>query len=422
MTAFLDIVPSALATIGLGIAILMAARIVCGLGNPFRDDLVHMIISICGWSCIVGGSMAVIFALTGPLIVPLWLLAIPVAFFAAAQRRANRRRAFLSLLATATERRMPLGPTISAFARETPGNFGRSAMRLAELTAQGLPLSEALRRCRQVVPAQAIPMIETGQRAGSLDKSLRQAAAQRLGAASLALRLQGRAGFVLTMLVAISLVTVFIAAKIIPQYHKIFADFGTRLPPVTQFLIGAINLCSDFGFVLFLFVFALIGLLCYFIARNVGIVSWDLPGTGWITRRFDTAAILESLALAIESDLPIPEALDCLSEHYPKWVIRRRLRSTRQDVAAGRDWIDSIRRRGLIREADRAILLAAQRSGNLAWAAREMADSNRRQTVYRYEMLVDSLFLPVLLAFTAIVALIAVAMFYPLVQLIQRLV
>ena len=66
-------------------------------------------------------------------------------------------------------------------------------------------------------------------------------------------------------------------------------------------------------------------------------------------------------------------------------------------------------------------LQAAQRVGNLPWALHEMADSGRRRFIYRVQAVVQAAFPPVVILFGLIVMFIAVAVFLPLVTLIQRL-
>ena len=59
--------------------------------------------------------------------------------------------------------------------------------------------------------------------------------------------------------------------------------------------------------------------------------------------------------------------------------------------------------------------------GNLPWAMREMADSNRRRFAYRLQAMVQTLFPPAMILLGLIVMFIVVALFLPLVALIRAL-
>ena len=92
------------------------------------------------------------------------------------------------------------------------------------------------------------------------------------------------------------------------------------------------------------------------------------------------------------------------------------------DIQRGAVWSESLCSRNLIGQSDMAVLQAAERAGNLPWAMREMADSNRRRLAYRANALVQMLFPPVVLCFGAMVLFVVVAMFMPLITLISRIV
>ncbi len=90
-------------------------------------------------------------------------------------------------------------------------------------------------------------------------------------------------------------------------------------------------------------------------------------------------------------------------------------------MQAGGDWCESLRRRDLIRQPELAILQAAQRVGNLPWALHEMADSVRRRLAYRVQAIAQFLFPPIVICMGMIVMFIVVALFLPLIALIQRM-
>ena len=87
----------------------------------------------------------------------------------------------------------------------------------------------------------------------------------------------------------------------------------------------------------------------------------------------------------------------------------------------GGDWCESLRRHGLIRQPELAILQAAQRVGNLPWALTEMADSVRRRLAYRVQAVAQLLFPPIVILMGLVVMFIVVALFLPLISLISKL-
>jgi type II secretory pathway component PulF len=90
-------------------------------------------------------------------------------------------------------------------------------------------------------------------------------------------------------------------------------------------------------------------------------------------------------------------------------------------LQAGGDDLQSLHLHGLLGKTDLALLQAARRNGNLAWAAREMADSNRRRFIYRMNAVLDVILPLIIVVYGLLMAAVAVAVFFPMANLIQGL-
>jgi type II secretory pathway component PulF len=216
------------------------------------------------------------------------------------------------------------------------------------------------------------------------------------------------------------IVVIFVMVKIVPAFQKIFADFGMKLPRLTQMMIGTVGDC---GSVLLPF-FLLGGLLAivlfglwYFDA-----IPFRLPLLDRLTWKLHTATVLESLALWVKSARPLPEAISALARWYPRSPVRQRLGRVLADLTSGGDWSESLLRHQLIGRSDLAVLRAARQAGNLAWALGEIADGRRRRLAYRLQTLLQAVFPLVILGYGLAVMAFVVAFFLPLIALIQSLV
>ncbi len=69
--------------------------------------------------------------------------------------------------------------------------------------------------------------------------------------------------------------------------------------------------------------------------------------------RRHTALVLRSLSLIVEGGKPISLGLGMLADHYPTFWFRRRLRGAAKYVRGGVDWIEALRRHGVIRARGR---------------------------------------------------------------------
>jgi MSHA biogenesis protein MshG len=340
------------------------------------------------------------------------------------QRQIARQSALVWAMATAAERLIPLVPTIEAFAHEYRGLLGLWSSRaryLAYLLRSGVPLSEAVLRSPGVISREATPLVRIGCESGNLASALRRAAEASGFFAPELHSLTAKVVYLCVLPVVFLFIATFVFIKIVPAYTKIFEEFGAELPLMTQLLVSVAETFYNFWYLAVPLYFALVVIAVYSLLRYTGWVTWNPPGIQWLTRRYDTAAILDALALVAESQRPMSDGLATLARTYPRYAIRRRLEFAREDVAGGRDWREALLARGLINRADFAVLGAAVRVGNLAWVLGELADSSRRRLAYRLSALIQVLF-PVALGLVgATVMFLVVGLFMPLITLIQGL-
>ncbi len=361
--------------------------------------------------------------------------------------RLTRQRAFVLMLAEAIQRRIPLIPALEAFREEyaesrlavailRPSplvrflfptiewrwNWRGSVDHFARALSDGIALPEALRLLPGLVPLESLPLIDAGHRAGRLSEALRRIAVQNDRTGPVWQSVVGKVFYLALLVMIIFGIWVFMAIKIMPVYKKIFSDFDAALPPITELMMSVSSAMCIYWPLDVLIGLLLLGLFLYGSACYVGLTMCDLRGTRWLVRRLDTATVLDTLALTTEARQPMPAALAALTAHYPKPSIRRRLRRAWRAVASGRQWCDGLAAVGLLRPAEVGLLQSAARVGNLPWAMREMADSNRRRFAYRLNAILQVLFPLTLGLVGLVVCLYVTACFLPLVKLIEVLV
>jgi type II secretory pathway component PulF len=137
--------------------------------------------------------------------------------------------------------------------------------------------------------------------------------------------------------------------------------------------------------------------------------------------RYDASLVLRSLSLLMKQNMPLPQALILLANVYPRGNVRRRLTNAALDVERGGDWKLALRRQWLLGPAEQALLAAAERAGNLPWALDEMGEGLMRRLTYRLTLVYQFVFPILLLLAASLVGFFCLAMFLPLISMINGL-
>jgi len=368
------------------------------------------------WSLVIWAAVLfmAIFGVPGFLFSGAVLVVIAMAF---SRYRQTRRDAFVQLLALAAERQMPFAPLAGAFAKES--HSSRFAWLAARLEA-GEPLTRALYQTGAIdSPALAVAAI-SGETTGALAPALRDAVRARKSQLSL-WNVAGEQLLYLCMLILFSLAMIgFQTWKIMPAMQRIFDDFNTELPALTQVVMRATEFTFQSGLAVLLAIAAM-GAMLLFLGYYIGWVRFRVPILGRLTDRLDSAGILRAFALAVQQQQTVEAVRGALAPQHPNGAIRKKLRRAGDDIFAGRDWVDAFLVQRLIRPSEAAVLRAAQKVGNLPWALRETADSIERRLAYRLHALAGVIFPLAIVLIGLVVMIFVVGYFLPLVKLITSM-
>jgi type II secretory pathway component PulF len=350
----------------------------------------------------------------------LWFVALFWWGAAAFRFRRSQQLTLLNLMALSADRGMPLAPAVRALGEEEGGLFYSRAIALADSLASGMPVSEAIEQNRKVLPPRSALAARIGEKAGDLGAAWRCVDDGRSSPVSSAERRPVRWASLVYILAGVGVVLPFMVIKIAPAMQKIFQDFHRQLPPLTSAVFHVAS--SEFTFALCALALAVAAAaVIYAVFRQLGWIRFEFTPISRILAPLDSAAVLRLLALVAERGQPLEPTLGLLAVRYPRQLIRSRLRSAGADIFCGRDWADSLRAAKLVQSADAAILRAAARVGNLPWALAEAAASGERRLNYRLYAFSQIVFPFVILAAGALVLLIVVGWFSPLIALVNDL-
>jgi len=200
-----------------------------------------------------------------------------------------------------------------------PGRFKNSLMDVCDEIEAGSTLSEAMSKSPKAFDRLYVNMIKAGEAGGALEVILRRLAEFQERAQSLRRKIKGAMVYpVVVVIVAVSILT-FIMIQIVPAFIKIFEDFDTTLPTMTVLLIYVSNATVRYWFLIPgipIGVWLFVKLVRKFKAGRIG---WDMfklkmPIFGQLVEKNILARTTRTLGTLISSGVPILEALTITRE------------------------------------------------------------------------------------------------------------
>ncbi len=404
----------------LGISVLVSLRLFYYGRTEEPEDALHLSLSVVGRVMIAIGLLESCLFFLSALSLVLMAAAAVVLADEYWKYRASRQAALAGVLAAVVKKAMPLSPAIEAFSHEWRGGFGLMARQLAQLVAEGTPLSQALRQTRGLASAKAMAVIEAGEATGALGPALVEAARLHLPRGVID-KIAAAYWYLLYTCSAMVAVTSFCMLKIVPAMVKIFDDFDAKLPGITIMLVNVSDAFVTYLPLSLLLQFMAAGLFVYAGLRYFGAIHWDPPLVSALVRRWELATVLRTAALAAEANQPLEAGLAVLARTYPNRSLRNQLIKTLGDISLGADWRQSFLQHGLLREREAGLLKSAAQAGNLPWALRETAAGMERQCAHRVRAIFQLLTPIVVLTLGGLTSLIVIGLFIPLITLIEHL-
>ena len=200
-----------------------------------------------------------------------------------------------------------------------PGALKNSLIDVCEEIESGATLSEAMAKSPKAFNRLYVNMIKAGEAGGALEVILKRLAEFQERAEALRRKVKSAMIYPVTVVLFASGILTFIMYKIVPAFEKIFKGFDAELPPMTKVLIIISN-----GVVTFWYLIPGIPLGIWLFIKlvrkfNAGRTGWDmfmlkLPIFGQLVEKNIVARTTRTLGTLVASGVPILEALHITRE------------------------------------------------------------------------------------------------------------
>ena len=223
---------------------------------------------------------------------------------------------------------------------QKPGRLKNSLLDVCDEIEGGATLSEAFSKSPKAFDRLYCNMIRAGEAGDALEVILRRLAEFMERSQALKRKVKGAMVYpIVVVMVAVGILA-FIMIKIVPQFKKIFDDFGSELPPMTQTLINVSNLTANYWYLI-----PLIPIGISLIIRAIKLIpygrfGWDLFTLkmvifGQLVEKNILSRSARTLGTLLASGVPILEAINITKETSGNMMFERLFQKTSDSIRDG---------------------------------------------------------------------------------------
>jgi type IV pilus assembly protein PilC len=307
-----------------------------------------------------------------------------------------------------------------------PGPLKNSLMGVIEDIESGSTLSEAMAKQPKAFDNLYCNMVKAGEAGGALEVILQRLAEFKERAQSLKRKVQGAMIYPAAVITVATLIVAGIMVYIIPKFKEIFLGFDTELPAMTIMLIEASDWVAKYWYILLLSPVA-VWLLLKIIRKNKTgefVTDWltlRIPLLGKIVQKSVVARTARTLGTLIASGVPILEAVIIARDTAGNAVFRRAFDKIYAAIREGESIAVPLKESRITDDMVVNMVDVGEETGALDTMLYKVADVYDEEVSVLVDGLVSLLEPIMVVVLGLIVGFIVIALFLPLIKLMNDL-
>jgi type IV pilus assembly protein PilC len=336
---------------------------------------------------------------------------------------------FTRQLSTLQDAGLPILRSIRILEQQQKPGMLRSVLKqINEDVEGGATLSEAMARHPKAFDRLYCNMVAAGEAGGVLDVILQRLADFLEKAQKLKRKIVGAMIYPCVVITIAGGIVTFIMVFVVPKFRTIFEDFNTKLPAVTEFLISTSTWFAEGsppGWVVILFS-PVIAYLVFKLIRQAAmgrylldVVTLKIPVVGQLVGKSSVARFTRTLGTLVAAGVPILEALAITKATSGNDVYARMLQRVHDGIREGDSFANPLRASKTVDPIVVNMVDVGEETGELDKMLMKVADNYDDEVDTLVASLVSLLEPIMVVCLGLIVGFIVVALFLPLVALIQ---
>ncbi|HVJ84716.1 MAG TPA: type II secretion system F family protein [Caulifigura sp.] len=307
-----------------------------------------------------------------------------------------------------------------------PGPLKNSLMGVIEDVESGNTLSEAMAKQPKAFDNLYVNMVKAGEAGGALEIILQRLAEFKEKSQSLKRKVKGAMVYPVAVITVATCIVGFIMYWIIPKFKEIFNDFGVELPAITKTLIGMSDWVVSYWFLIPTMPIAMV-LIFKIIRKNktgayiIDRIALKIPIVGQIISKSTVARTCRTLGTLIASGVPILEALGIARDTAGNQVFSNAFDHIISAIREGEAMAVPLKEARIVDDLVVNMVDVGEETGALDNMLYKVADVYDEEVSMLVEGLVNLLEPLMVVVLGLIVGFIVIALFMPLVKLLNEL-
>ncbi len=283
----------------------------------------------------------------------------------------------------------------------------------------GRELSASMRRHPEVFSFFYVSLVRVGELTGQLENVFLRLYHHLEFEKEIREAIRAAVRYPIFVLCAMAGAIVIVNLFVIPAFAKVYSGFKAELPFLTKLLINFSNLMVETWY---LQLAALIGAVFAFrawIATRQGKYTWDryklkIPIAGKILLKATLARFARSFSLALQSGVPVVQALSTVALVVDNDYIGQRIEQMRDGVERGESVLRTAVAAGIFTTVVLQMIAVGDETGELDSLLREVADLYENDVEYEVKTLSQQIEPILIIGLGALVLVLALGVFLPI--------
>lgn len=286
----------------------------------------------------------------------------------------------------------------------------------------GSSLSDAFAKFPRSFPPLYVAAIRAGEKTGDLPETLSRFLEYQKRVETIRAKVKSASFYPLLLIIAASLVVVFLMLYVVPRFTQIYTDANVELPLMTRLLIGLSEFIGHYWYVLILLVVAVIPLLKSVAGTTRGRLGFDrlvlrIPFLGGLKIDYALSSFNRTLGTTLSSGTPLVTAMQMSRGTLNNLSLEQGMIQATRQVEEGGTLSESLARTGFFPPLALRMVSVGETSGSLTDMLNDIADYYEAEVERRLTKMTTMIEPVMMMTMGVMIAFIIVAMYVPIFQL-----